>query len=134
MRSMGPEAPPPAGPDLAKDAMAVERGKTSHNASSKVNLVVQKMLFPMLDGPMRTHVLLDSEADQVELDLIDQVGRQKPGVLDDQQGFLAHLQSLLERYRRRCNGPSYARVSTNAPLTACNPDSSLHPQKKTDSM
>ena len=89
---------------------AHERAKVAHNASSKVSLVVQKMLFPILDSPMRTHVLLDSEADQVELDLLDQVGRQNPSLLDDQQGFIAHLQSLLERYRRRCNGPSYCRV------------------------
>jgi len=89
---------------------AVDRGKVVHNASSKVNLVVHKMLFPMLDTPSRSHVSLDSEADQVELDLLDQVGRQKPSLLDDQQGFIAHLQSLLERYRRRCNGPAYSRV------------------------
>lgn len=125
--SMGPDPPPPGSPSgLAKDAMAVERGKTSHNASSKVNLVVQKMLFPMLDAPMRTHVLLDSEADQAELDLLDQVGRQNPGLLEDQQSFLAHLQSLLERYRRRCHGPSYERVSTSCART---PDPSLHPRR-----
>ena len=132
--SMGPDPPPPGSPSgLAKDAMAVERGKTSHNASSKVNLVVQKMLFPMLDAPMRTHVLLDSEADQAELDLLDQVGRQNPGLLEDQQGFLAHLQSLLERYRRRCHGPSYERVSTassfSSSTTPRTSDPSLHPKK-----
>lgn len=87
-----------------------ERVKVAHNASSKVSLVVQKMLLPMLDSPMRTHVSLDCGADQVELDLLDQVGRQNPALLDDQQGFIAHLQSLLERYRRRCSGPGYSRV------------------------
>lgn len=87
-----------------------DRGKVLHNASSKVNFVVHKMLFPMLDNPSRSHVSLDSEADQVELDLLDQVGRQKPSLLEDQQSFIAHLQSLLERYRRRCSGPTYTRV------------------------
>lgn len=89
-----------------------ERAKVAHNASSKVSLVVQKMLFPLLDSPMRTHVVLDSESEQAELDLLDQVNRQNPSLLNDQQSFIKHIQSLLERYCRRCNGPTYARVST----------------------
>ena len=89
-----------------------ERAKVAHNASSKVSLVVQKMLFPLLDSPMRTHVVLDSESEQAELDLLDQVNRQNPSLLSDQQSFIKHIQSLLDRYRRRCNGPTYARVST----------------------
>lgn len=83
--------------------------KPVHNASSKVSLVVQRMLFPMLDSPMRTHVLLDTDAEQVELDLLDQVGRTRPELLDDQQTFVKHLLSLVERYSR---GGGYARVST----------------------
>jgi hypothetical protein len=86
--------------------------KVVHNASSKVSLVVHKMLFPLLDTPMRTHVVLDTEADQVELDLLDQVGRHKPALMEDEQGLLRHLQSLLERYRRRQTGPRYAQVPT----------------------
>ena len=50
-----------------------------HNASSKVSLVVQRMLFPLLDTPMRTHVLLDMEADQLELDLLEQVEEARAG-------------------------------------------------------
>lgn len=85
--------------------------KPVHNASSKVSLVVQRMLFPMLDSPMRTHVLLDTDADLVELDLLDQMGRTRPDLLDDQQTFVQHLLSLMERYRR---GGGYARVSTQS--------------------
>lgn len=86
--------------------------KPVHNASSKVSLVVQRMLFPMLDSPMRTHVLLDTDADQVELDLLDQVGRTRPGLLDDDQTFVQHLLGLAERYRR---GGGYTRVATSPP-------------------
>ncbi len=85
--------------------------KPVHNASSKVNLVVQRMLFPMLDSPMRTHVLLDTDAELVELDLLDQVGRTRPELLDDQQTFVQHLLNLMERYRR---GGGYERVPTQA--------------------
>jgi hypothetical protein len=93
------------GDPLGKDRKIV------HNASSKVSLVVQRMLFPLLDTPMRTHVALDAEADQLELDLIDQVGRHKPGIMDDQQSFISHLQSLLERYKMRAGSQgTYARV------------------------
>ena len=79
-----------------------------HNASSKVSVVVHRMLFPLLESPMRTHVLLDNDADQAELDLLDQMGRQNPGIMDDQQTFVQHLLGLVERYK----GGGYARVST----------------------
>jgi hypothetical protein len=112
---MGTSPPPPNDAEPAAGAShplpGAER-KAVHNASSKVSLVVQRMLFPLLDAPMRTHVILDTEANQVELDLLDQVGRHKPALLDDQQGFIQHLQSLMDRYRRQRRGPAYERVST----------------------
>lgn len=89
--------------------VAVKDRKPVHNASSKVSLVVQRMLFPMLDSPMRTHVLLDTDAEQVELDLLDQMGRTRPDLLDDQQTLVQHLLNLLERYSR---GSGYVRVPT----------------------
>ncbi len=82
-----------------------------HNASSKVSLVVQRMLFPMLDSPMRTHVLLDTDEEQVELDLLDQLDRTRPGLMEDHGSFVQHLVGLLERYRRF---QGYAPVLTNA--------------------
>ena len=103
-------SPPPT--DAEPTPPSSGERKSVHNASSKVSLVVQRMLFPLLDTPMRTHVILDTEANQVELDLLDQVGRHKPALLDDQQGFIQHLQSLMDRYKRQRGGPSYARVST----------------------
>jgi hypothetical protein len=84
--------------------------KVVHNASSKVSLVVRKMLFPLLDSPMHTHVALDSDADQVELDLLDQVERHKPGIIEDDEGFMQHIQKLLTRYRRQ--SVRYALVPT----------------------
>jgi len=90
---------------------SIKDRKPAHNASSKVSLVVQRMLFPMLDSPMRTHVLLDTEEQQAELDLLDQVGRTRPDLLEDQQTLVQHLMSLVERYTR--SGGGYARVPTN---------------------
>jgi hypothetical protein len=95
---------------VKEEAVEDKERKPVHNASSKVSLVVQRMLFPLLETPMRTHVLLDTEADQLELDLLDQVGRDKPELLDDQQSFVQHLLQLMERYKR--GGDGYARVST----------------------
>lgn len=83
-----------------------------HNASSKVSLVVQRMLFPMLDSPMRTHVLLDTDDEQAEMDLLDQLDRARPGLMEDHGSFVQHLVGLLERYRRL---QGYAPVLTNAP-------------------
>ena len=90
-----------------------------HNASSKVSLVVQRMLFPLLDAPMRTHVVLDTEANQVELDLLDQVGRDKPGLLNDQQSFVQHLMSLMERYRWKRGSGVYSRVASDSLQERC---------------
>lgn len=94
-----------------------------HNASSKVTLVVQKMLFPLLDTPMRSHVVFDVERDQAELDLMDQLGRNKPEVLEDSQTFVQHLQGLFDRYKQGFSvcGGAYNRVPTLSP-----PAPSLH--------
>ena len=77
-----------------------------HNASSKVSLVVHKMLLPLLDTPLRTHVVFDAEADQAELDLMEQVEKAKPEILDDPKSFVQHLQNLVSRYRAYAGGYS----------------------------
>ena len=109
--------PPPPATTTCSSSVSKER-KVVHNASSKVSLVVQKMLLPLLDTPMRTHVIFDVEADQVELDLMEQLGRNKPEMLDDSATFVQHLQNLFDRYKQGfCSSASggkkgvYARVS-----------------------
>jgi hypothetical protein len=103
MRMMEPVVDPEAAVQHGKER------KVMHNASSKVSVVVHRMLFPLLDSPMRTHVLLDADEQQAELDLLDQVGRRNPGIMDDQQSFVQHLLGLMERYRS-----GYMRVPTDA--------------------
>ena len=110
--------PPPVEDISSPEEPAGER-KGVHNASSKGCLVVQRMLFPLLDAPMRTHVVLDTEANQVELDLLDQVGRDKPGLLADQQSFVQHLISLMERYRWRRGSGVYSRVASDSLQERC---------------
>ena len=87
-------------------------GKPVHNASSKVTLVVRKMLLPLLDTPMHTHVVFDAESDQEELDLLEQMDRSRPSILEDPKSFVQHLQGLLGRYQTYASG--YSRVSTNS--------------------
>jgi hypothetical protein len=82
--------------------------KQVHNASSKVNLVVHKMLLPLLEAPLRTHVVFDAEADQAELDLMEEVDRGNPQILEDPTSFVQHLQSLLSRYKAYASG--YSRI------------------------
>ena len=83
-----------------------------HNASSKVSLVVQRMLLPLLDTPMRTHVVFDVDKDQAELDLMDQLEREKPEILEDSKSFVQHLQGLYDRYKQGVlvHGGAYSRV------------------------
>jgi hypothetical protein len=85
--------------------------KVVHNASSKVSLVVQRMLLPLLQAPLRTHVVFDVEEDQLELDLIEQMGARKPDILDDPQNFVEHLRGLFDRYKQwQSPSGAYSRV------------------------
>jgi hypothetical protein len=92
--------------------------KVVHNASSKVNLVVQRMLLPIIHTPLRSHVVFDVEEDQLELDLIEQMGKKNPAVLEDATGltFIQHLQGLFDRYRWwRSPSGAYSRVAVCPP-------------------
>jgi hypothetical protein len=89
--------------------------KVTHNASSKVAVVVERMLLPMLDTPLRPHVVFDAldEAEQSELDLVDEVDRRHPGATADATSFLGHMAAMYERYRASCwvRGGGYTEVS-----------------------
>lgn len=87
--------------------------KVVHNASSKVSLVVHKMLLPLLDTPLRSHVVFDVEADQDELDLVAQMNKTRPGLLEDPLSFVAHLQALFHRYKAYADG--YSELDTRDP-------------------
>ncbi len=92
-----------------------EASKQVHNASSKVNLVVHKMLLPLLDTPLRTHVVFDAETDQAELDLMEQVDRNNPKMLDDPTSFVQHIQRIMFRYKSYAAG--YSPVSRAGDVT-----------------
>jgi hypothetical protein len=44
--------------------------------------------------------VFDVEKDQTELDLMDQLSREKPEVLEDSKSFVQHLQMLFDRYKQ----------------------------------
>ena len=109
-------SPPSGAEDTAPNSSnnSNNNRKVVHNASSKVSLVVQRMLLPIIQTPLRSHVVFDVEEDQVELDLIEQLGKKNPGVLEDQTGltFIQHLQGLFDRYKWwRSPSGAYSRVA-----------------------
>lgn len=128
MRMEGTTAPTPPGSSSASasdhdngednggggrggDVITGKERKVVHNASSKVSLVVQRMLLPLLQAPLRTHVVFDVEEDQLELDLIEQMGARKPDLLDDPQTFVEHLRGLFDRYKQwQSPSGAYSRV------------------------
>lgn len=108
MRMMDSSIPSPVLPDgqaeeHARGGAQTER-KVVHNASSKVSLVVHKMLLPLLDAPLRSHVVFDVEPDQEELDLLAQMNRSRPALLEDPLAFVGHLQALFHRYKAYADG------------------------------
>lgn len=92
--------------DVGADAVG-EGGKgrkLMHNASSKVAVVVEKMLLPLLDVPLRNHVVFDAETDQAEMDLMEEVDKQHPGVMADSKTFAHHFNTLFDRYKAYASG------------------------------
>ena len=85
-------------------AACTKERKLVHNASSKVSLVVHKMLLPLLDTPMRSHVVFDVEEDQAELDLVAQMNTTRPSLLDNPALFVEQLQALFHRYKAYSQG------------------------------
>jgi hypothetical protein len=75
--------------------------KVVQNASSKVQLVVQRMLLPLLDAGVGTHVVFDAEDDQAETKLLDHMRATRPELLADEGAFAAHMCRVLKRYRLR---------------------------------
>jgi len=71
-----------------------------HNATSKVNLVVHRMLLPLVDMPMRPFIEFEAGVDVVELDLIDHLREKNPTVMDDRASFVEYLKNLFDRYKR----------------------------------
>ena len=74
--------------------------RVMHNATCKVNLVVHKMLLPLVDMPMRPFIEFDGGVDSVELDLIDHLRERHPTVMEDRGSFVEYLKGLFDRYRR----------------------------------
>jgi hypothetical protein len=91
------------GADAADEGVGKGR-KLMHNASSKVAVVVEKMLLPLLDVPLRHHVVFDAEVDQAELDLMEEVDKQHPGVMADSHSFARHFDTLFDRYKAYVGG------------------------------
>lgn len=86
--------------------------KALHNASTKVAVVVERMLLPLLDTPLRSHVTFTPVDEQPEFDLMEEVERRRPDVMADPAVFGVHFQSLYERYMFFAHG--YASVPRHA--------------------
>jgi hypothetical protein len=82
------------------DAQLLLRRKVTHNASSKVAVVVERMLLPLLDVPLRPHVVFDAldVEDHGELDLVDEVERRYPGTVTSGGTFLERMSGIYARY------------------------------------
>lgn len=78
--------------------------KVLHNASTKVAVVVERMLLPLLDTPLRSHVTFAPVDEQAEFDLMEEVERRRPDVMGDPTAFSGHFQSLYERYMYFAHG------------------------------
>jgi hypothetical protein len=87
-----------------EDGRSAKGGALVLNAASKIVAVVDKMLLPLLDISVGTHVRFVVEEDQAEFDLFDEVRRRRPACLADADTFALHARSLYERYMVYCGG------------------------------
>lgn len=113
MRSDGPPCDRVAG--VADTGATGARGKkVMLNAASKVVVVVEKMLLPLLDIPVGSHVVFGAVDEQTEFDLFDELRRKQPDVMDDVDTFARHATELYQRYQ--CYAGSVAGSSRVVPV------------------
>ena len=82
------------------EAASMRGKKTMLNAASKVVAVVEKMLLPLLDTHVGTHVSFCVSDEHSEFDLLDGVRRVRPGAMSDLDTFVEYARGLYERYSR----------------------------------
>ena len=97
MRRYGGLSGEPVDGDTGVEEAVVSK-KPLHNASTKVASVVERMLLPLLDIPLRSHVDFTPVDEQAEFDLMDEVHKRRPEVMHDAATFGGYFQSLYERY------------------------------------
>ena len=94
MRMVGSPSPP-----LVSNNSQQKDRKTVQNASSKVSVVVQRMLLPLLDHPgMASHVVFEAEpsSPDPELDLMQKIFKKQPDLMGDKDSFLEHAAHLFD--------------------------------------
>ena len=100
-------------PTASETALSCPKArKQMHNASSKVAVVVEKMLLPLLDTPLRSHVVFDTVSDQAELNLLEEVDHKNPGLMSDCGAFTNHILTLYDRYHAYHQHPAHAMTTT----------------------
>lgn len=81
-------------------SMSSKERKSVQNASSKVSLVVHRMLVPLLEVPMKSHVAFDTDEDEPERELMDHVQRRNPAVMSDKISFLDFIGKMFDVYQK----------------------------------
>jgi hypothetical protein len=76
----------------------VKERKIVQNASSKVSLVVQRMLLPLLEAPMRGYVVFEAEHDDSMRELLDTMRQNKPELVEDRGEFLEHMGRIFDEF------------------------------------
>lgn len=104
MRGDGPASGERGSVGAETGAGGVRGKKIMLNAASKVVGVVDKMLLPLLDMPVGSHVGFAAVEEQTEFDLFDELRRKRPAAMDDAETFARHATELYERYLRYSGG------------------------------
>ena len=76
----------------------VKERKVVQNASSKVSLVVQRMLLPLLESPMRGFVVFEATPDDSMRELMDTMRQNKPELIEDRAEFLEHMGRIYDEF------------------------------------
>ena len=70
--------------------------KPIHNASSKVSLVVHRMLAPLIDYEVGSFVDLDGDEESSDVNFIDSVRQAQPQAFISRDTFIQFINSLYD--------------------------------------
>jgi hypothetical protein len=83
---------------LRMEVSSTKSRKPIQNAPTKVNQVVHRMLFPLLETPLASHVSFTRSDSEPVVELLERLQDSLPSVMDDKTVFLSVLEKAYDAF------------------------------------